>query len=95
VSHRKAIDEHVQLVQVTPPDCTPQLVMVTDDRTRMALPSGPGGEDNCVVGIAIDTSCNVVRALKDELHSDTISLTSLKLLYMSHYVGPTTTSYQP
>lgn len=56
-AHRKANDEHVMLVQAVP---EPQQVMVTHDQLRIALPSGPGGEDNYVLGLAVDFSVDTV-----------------------------------
>ena len=69
VAHRKASDEHVRIVLLggggeAGQDDGPCEVMVTDDSTRIALPSAPGGGDNFVVGLAMDTSCDVVCDLK-------------------------------
>ena len=67
VSHRKANDDHIRVVQLGGEEGTdgeegpPLEVMVTGDNTRIALPSAPGGDDNFVIGLAIDTSCNAVR----------------------------------
>lgn len=36
--------------------------MVTHDKLRIALPSGPGGEDNYVVGLATDFTVDTVGA---------------------------------
>lgn len=71
VSHRKAADEHVQVLQLggggfgsgaaaADPTAPPLEVLVTGDTTRIALPSAPDGGDNFVVGLAIDTSCDTV-----------------------------------
>lgn len=62
VAHRKAVDEHIMLLQLPgSPGGASQVVMVTDDQTRIALPSCPNGDENYVLGLAIDTSCNAVR----------------------------------
>lgn len=61
VAHRKAVDEHIMLLQLPgSPGGASQVVMVTDDQTRVALPSCPNGDENYVLGLAIDTSCNAV-----------------------------------
>lgn len=61
VAHRKAVDEHIMLLQLPGnPGGASQVVMVTDDQTRIALPSCPNGDENHVLGLAIDTSCNAV-----------------------------------
>jgi hypothetical protein len=44
-------------MQVTP---EPHQVMVTHDHLRIALPSGPGGQDNYVLGLALDRSVDTV-----------------------------------
>ena len=74
VAHRKASDEHIRIVQLGEASggaaggmgadeeaLWPCEVMVTEDSTRIALPSAPGGDENFVVGLAVDTSCDVVR----------------------------------
>eukprot|EP00983_Pelagomonas_calceolata_P099025 1158414-Pelagomonas_calceolata.AAC.4 len=104
LAHRKANDDHIQLVQghtkagkpshrcflpICPGQsalcegsncqwsrmrrcinrCTqyapePQQYFVTQDDIRLALPSGPGGEDNYVLGLAVDFCADTVRALQ-------------------------------
>ncbi|GAX83523.1 hypothetical protein CEUSTIGMA_g10948.t1 [Chlamydomonas eustigma] len=66
LSHRKSMDDHVQLIQLAKTDSggaggegvveSPLEVMVTSDKTRIALPSGVDGADNFVVGLAVDYS---------------------------------------
>ena len=76
MSHRKAADEHVQVLQLgggggdgsgasADPTAPPLEVMVTGDTTRIALPSAPDGGDNFVVGLAIDTSCDMVGTTRE------------------------------
>ena len=72
VSHRKANDDHIRVLQLggggedgggggqEEAPRPPLEVMVTGENTRIALPNAPGGDDNFVVGLAIDTSCNAV-----------------------------------
>ena len=66
VSHRKANDDHIRVIQLGGESgeggagSPPLEVIVTGERTRIALPSAPGGDDNFVVGMAVDTSCNAV-----------------------------------
>ena len=45
-----------------------QQVMVTDDNTRICLPSGPRGSDNYVLGLAIDRTRNTVSAAAYDVH---------------------------
>jgi hypothetical protein len=37
--------------------------MVTHDHLRIALPSGPGGQDNFVLGLAVDRSVDTVSGI--------------------------------
>jgi hypothetical protein len=63
------MDDHVQLIQLARTGSNgggsvdpPLEVMVTGDKTRIALPSGVDGRDNFVVGLAIDNSVDMVSA---------------------------------
>ena len=58
----------------------PRQLLVTDDAIRIALPSGPGGADNCVLGLGMDycadtvsCSCYCVLGLGVDYCADTVS----------------------
>ncbi len=40
---------------------TPQSVSITEDKLGIRLPNGPGGDNNYVLGLALDTSTPLVR----------------------------------
>ncbi|KXZ47877.1 hypothetical protein GPECTOR_32g490 [Gonium pectorale] len=60
-AHRKASDDHVRLLVTAQGefgggDSGPQSVSITEDKMGIRLPNGPGGDNNYVLGLAIDTS---------------------------------------
>ena len=55
--HRKANDNHLQLLEVSP---LVRGVMVTDDRTGLRMPNTPSNDDNYVLGLAVDFTCDTV-----------------------------------
>lgn len=65
ISHRKLNDDHIQLMiagRASPGsvDDTPSLVFVSNDKISIRLPNSPDGDDNFVVGLAMDTSVDAV-----------------------------------
>ncbi|KAF5838366.1 hypothetical protein DUNSADRAFT_2976 [Dunaliella salina] len=79
LAHRKANDDHIQLVQYAP---EAQQYFVTQDDIRLALPSGPGGEDNYVLGLAVDF-CADTGPIPHPLSVEPIDLVSTPILIMA------------
>ncbi|KAJ9509062.1 hypothetical protein QJQ45_001551 [Haematococcus lacustris] len=56
MAHRKAMDDHIMLLQTAP---EPSQLQVTHNNLRIALPNGPGGADNFVLGLAFSTTVDL------------------------------------
>ncbi|KAL6765830.1 hypothetical protein V8C86DRAFT_3021642, partial [Haematococcus lacustris] len=56
MAHRKAMDDHIMLLQTAP---EPSQLQVTHNNLRIALPNGPGGADNYVLGLALSTTVDL------------------------------------